>query len=262
MQTIINRTEPQDIIVTVGPSSYDSFSIQRMDELGATCFRINLSHTELPDFVPIIEKMEDWTDKPICPDTQGYQFRPRNVSAFTDKDLAVFRASKGLNVHTVFLSFCSYPEDVVELRSYFEYETTVIAKIENAEGLRNLPSILEVADGILIDRGDLSKDVPLWKIAYAQDYIISEAVKVHTPVSVATNLMESMMSESEPTRAEVNDIVKLLDVGVSGLVLAGETAIGKHPVKVVQFMKKIIDGYGAYYKCSTRPELLAWLLEK
>jgi len=151
---------------------------------------------------------------------------------------------------------------VTELRSYFEYETTVIAKIENAEGLRNLPSILEVADGILIDRGDLSKDVPLWKIAYAQDYIISEAVRVHTPVSVATNLMESMILEAEPTRAEVNDIVKLLDVGVSGLVLAAETAIGKHPVKVVNFMKKIIDGYGEYYKCTTRPELLDWLLEK
>ncbi len=166
MKDIINRVVGQDIIVTVGPSSYNSFSIQRMDELGATCFRINLSHTELQDFVPILEKMEDWTEKPICPDTQGYQFRPRNVSAFTDKDLEVFRASKGLNVHTVFLSFCSYPEDVTELRSYFEYDTTVIAKIENAEGLRNLPSILEVADGILIDRGDLSKDVPLEKIRY------------------------------------------------------------------------------------------------
>ncbi len=252
----------KDIIVTVGPSSFNSFAIQRMDELGANYFRINLSHTELEDFEEVFCTIAEWTEKPICPDTQGYQFRPRNVSAFTDKDLSVFKIMKNLNPYTVFLSFCSYPEDVTELRSYFEYETRVIAKIENAEGLRNLPSILEVADGILIDRGDLSKDVPLWKIAYAQDYIISEAVRVHTPVSVATNLMESMVSESEPTRAEVNDIVKLLDVGVSGLVLAGETAIGKHPVKVVQFMKKIIDGYGAYYKCSTRPELLAWLLEK
>ena len=262
MNEIINRVVPQDIIVTVGPSSFNSFSIQRMDELGATCFRINLSHTKMQEFDSIFTEIERWTDKPICPDTQGYRFRPRNVSAFTDKDLEAFQISKHLNVHTIFLSFCSYPEDVTELRSHFEYETTVIAKIENSDGLRNLQPILEVADGILIDRGDLSNDVPLEKIAYAQDYIIKEAVRLHVPVSVATNLMESMVSESEPTRAEVNDIVKLLDVGVSGLVLAGETAIGKHPVKVVNFMKKIIDGYGEYYKCRTRPELLDWLLDK
>ena len=262
MNDITPRVVPQDIIVTVGPSSFNSFAIQRMDELGATCFRINLSHTKVEDFEDVFCAIAEWTDKPICPDTQGYQFRPKNVSAFTDKDLEVLKISKNLNVHTVFLSFCSYPEDVMELRTYFEYETRVIAKIENAEGLRNLPGILEVADGILIDRGDLSKDVPLEKIPYAQDYIINECMRAQVPVSVATNLMESMVSAPEPTRAEVNDIVKLLDLGVSGLVLAGETAIGKHPVIVVHFMKKIIDGHGEYYKCRTRPDLLKWLLEK
>ena len=117
-----------------------------------------------------------------------------------------------------------------------------------------------MSDAILIARGDLSKDIPLIKIPYAQDYIVEWAWAMNTSVYVATNLMESMLSESEPTRAEVNDIVKTLDSGVSGLVLAGETAIGRHPIDAVRVMKEIMDKFDEHPE--NEADLLRWLIQK
>jgi pyruvate kinase len=161
---------------------------------------------------------------------------------------------------TVFLSFCSWPEDVAELKTHFDHPITVISKIENAVGLQNLAEICEVSDGILIDRYDLSKDIPLVKIPYAQDYIVKTAGLCNTPVYVATNLMESMMTEPLPNRAEANDIVKTLDSGVAGLVLAGETAIGRHPIDAVRIMKEIMDKFDEHPE--DEADLVGWLLQK
>ena len=128
----------------------------------------------------------------------------------------------------------------------FSYKTNIIAKIENYKSLANIKSICNEADGILIDRGDLSRVVPIEKIAFAQKEIIRVANYFSTPVYIATNLMESMIERAEPTRAEVNDIVASLDSGAAGLVLAAETAIGKYPIKCVRTMKKIITEHFKY----------------
>ena len=107
----------------------------------------------------------------------------------------------------VFLSYCSHADDIIKLRNYFNYEIDVISKIESELGLKNLGEICPNSDGILIDRGDLSRHIPLEKVAFAQLYILKIAKLFSVPVYVATNLMESMIKKSKPTIAEINDIV-------------------------------------------------------
>ncbi len=260
------------IIATVGPASFAPSIVKAMDKAGVDFFRINLSHTEVEDVETVYTMITSWTDKPVCPDTRGVEHRDhplgraRRMLGYTDrpsgltkKDVEKLKILNRLGASTVYLSFCSWAEDVAELKSHFDHPITVISKIENACGLRNLEEICEASDGILIDRFDLSKDIPLVKIPYAQDYIVEVSLACSTPVYVATNLMESMMIEPLPNRAEANDIVKTLDSGVAGLVLAVETAIGQHPIAAVRIMKEIMD------KFDDRPEgeddLIGWLID-
>jgi pyruvate kinase len=167
--------------------------------------------------------------------------RPVTLPRFSEKDLAAFKISKKLGIDTIFLSFCSKGEDVLELRKLFDYPIKVISKVESNIALINLSSICEESDAILIDRGDLSRDVPLAKIAYAQSFILKTATNLKVPAYVATNLVESMIDNSEPTRAEIHDIVNTLESGASGLVLAAETAIGKHPVECVRVISNLLQ---------------------
>ena len=149
--------------------------------------------------------------------------------------------SKDMGLDIFYLSFCSNGDDVKEMRNRFDYDIQIISKVESKKGLYNLESICKESDAVLIDRGDLSRDVPLEKIPFAQKYILDEAKSRNTHVYVATNLMENMINNSKPTRAEVNDIRATLNDGADGLVLAAETAIGKYPVECVRIMSRIIN---------------------
>ena len=164
-----------------------------------------------------------------------------NIPALSKKDIAIIEIANRLQQKNVFLSFCSSHNDVKLLRQKYDYDINVISKIESLSALNNLELICNESDGILIDRGDLSRDVPLEKIAIAQKYIMEKGLGADTPVYVATNLMESMLENSKPTRAEVHDIVSTLNMGAQGLVLAAETAIGNYPVEAVRMMSKIIN---------------------
>ena len=258
----------RQIIATIGPASFAPSIVKEMDRAGVDIFRINLSHTAVEDIEFVYTMISSWTDKPVCPDTQGVEGRDSarhfgfgvRPPGLSEKDIEMLKVLNRLGASTVFLSFCSWPEDVAELQKHFDRPITVVSKIENKTGLRNLKEICAVSDGVLVDRGDLSKDVPLVKIPYAQDYIVEKAREYDTPVYIATNLMESMLYEPMPTRAEVNDIIKTLDVGADGLVLAGETAIGKHPIETVEIMKRIMIEF------EERPEgeaqLVKWLTEE
>jgi pyruvate kinase len=260
------------IIATIGPASFAPSIVKAMDRAGVDFFRINLSHTNVEDVEIVYTMLKSWTDKPVCPDTRGVQYRDHPLarvrrfigycarpSGLTKKDTEKLKVLNRLGASTVYLSFCSWAEDVAELKSHFDHPITVVSKIENACGLQNLEEICGVSDGILIDRYDLSKDIPLVKIPYAQDYIVEVSLAHSTPVYVATNLMESMMIESLPNRAEANDIVKTLDSGVDGLVLAGETAIGRHPIDAVRVMKEIMDKFDEYPE--DVDDLVDWLVD-
>lgn len=177
-----------------------------------------------------------------------YLERNLALEAFTKKDIAAFKIAKKLGIKYISLSFASKKEDITALRRFFDYPVAVISKVESKKALINLEEICKNSDAILIDRGDLSREVPIEKIGLAQTHIISVAKKIKTSVYVATNLLESMVNNFSPTRAEVNDITNTLLSGAKGLVLAAETAIGKHPVECVRMAHDIISEVAKYKK--------------
>lgn len=162
-----------------------------------------------------------------------------NIPPFTEKDILAIDLAKKLNIKNIALSFTSNAKDVRTLRSYFKKKIIITSKIESKKALKNLNEILEEADKILIDRGDLSKEIPLPMIPKKQKEIIHAANRKKVPVFVATNLLESMVIKAEPTRAEVNDIYNTLIDGADGLVLAAETAIGKYPKECIDMILQV-----------------------
>ncbi len=159
----------------------------------------------------------------------------------TEKDRMAIRIGLDNGVKNFAMSFTNAPGDVDVMRKLCGSQASIICKIESRAGVKNLNDILKRADAILIDRGDLSRSVPIELVPFLQRRIISTARYLDTPVFVATNLLESMVTTQTPTRAEVNDVVSTLEMGASGLVLAAETAIGQFPVEAVQMIRSLID---------------------
>jgi pyruvate kinase len=167
--------------------------------------------------------------------------RDLDFEPLTKKDTEAIKIGLGLGIKNFALSFANAPEDVDKMRELCGPDANIICKIESPESLANLEGIVERADEILIDRGDLSRKVPIEKVPFLQRRIISFARSRKTPVFVATNLLESMVTRKSPTRAEVNDVVSTLLMGADGLVLAAETAIGRYPVETVAMIRNLID---------------------
>ncbi len=144
--------------------------------------------------------------------------REVTLPAFTKKDLQIFAMAKKEKVKHVALSFASSKEDVLALRKIFGHPVFLISKIESKKGVENFEEICKASDAILIDRGDLSRDVPMEKIGLIQKHIIERANVLKKPVYVATNLLETRIENLKPTRAEINDITNTLLSGADGLV--------------------------------------------
>lgn len=316
------------ILSTVGPASLNNRIIEEMTSLGVNLFRINLSHTKLEDVTNVIDKIQSWTDVPVCLDSEGAQIRngpmesdhvvfnvsdsihihrepvpgdsrniyftplsvfnqlrigdtirvdfnaatirvieinetyavaeviqsgyvgsnkavdidrPINLDPVTPKDEAAFKIGKEKGLTHFALSFTNCANDVNRVREIIGENANLISKIESIRGVLNLDEILPLVDQILIDRGDLSREVPIEKIPFVQRTIIRHASTHNTPVYVATNLLESMIHSASPTRAEVNDVASTLLMGASGLVLAAETAIGAHPVGAVKMIRSVFE---------------------
>ncbi len=324
----------KEILCTLGPASMDAQVIRRLEELGATLFRINLSHTTLSALPEAIRFIQDCSDVPVCVDSEGAQIRtgdfvhgqvemrentivrayfrrvpgdpfnfnlyPRNIAgelkfgdfisidfdsvlvqvidfensngnrcvvmrvlnggivgsnkavtvdrdmampALTEKDAAAIPIALSMGVRHFALSFANRSSDVEAIRKITSEDSVIISKIECLKGLRNLDSIAAVSDALLIDRGDLSRQVAIEKIPRLQKKIIGQARALDKKVYVATNLLESMVTASVPTRAEVNDIYNTLADGADGLVLAAETAIGAYPVRCATMVVKLIQEF-------------------
>jgi len=167
--------------------------------------------------------------------------RDIEMPPLTAKDVEAMRIGRELGIRHVALSFAHRPGDVDQIRTLAHPNAVVISKIECLSGLAHLEAIAQRSDAVLIDRGDLSRQVPLERVPLAQKQIIRVAKQVGVPVYVATNLMESMTTEPAPTRAEVNDVFNTMMDGADGLVLAGETAVGKYPIECVSMVKKLIQ---------------------
>ena len=320
----------KEILCTLGPASMNDRVIARLEELGVTLFRINLSHTALDDIADAIGFITSRTRVPLSLDTEGAQvrtgpllkpalrmdenslvhahreavpddaenfnfyppgiiseFRPgdlisidfnavlvqvvecsadtvamrvlnggmfgRNkavtvnrpiaMPALTEKDRAAVGIGVDMGITHFALSFANSGGDVETLRELTGKGAYILSKIECRNGVENLDDIARLSDAILIDRGDLSREVPIEMIPACQKTIIEKS-KVHgRKVYVATNFLESMITEPGPTRAEVNDIYNTFLDGADGIVLAAETAIGKHPIRCANMVTQMINAF-------------------
>lgn len=162
------------------------------------------------------------------------------IMAQQDKDDIAFGVSQ--NIDFVAASFVSFPEEVREIRSYLDSlgsHARIIAKIENEEGVNNIDGIIDAADGIMVARGDLGVQLPTERIPLAQKYIIGKCRKAGKPVITATQMLDSMIVNPRPTRAELTDVANAIFDGTDATMLSGETANGKYPVEAVETMARI-----------------------
>ena len=178
------------------------------------------------------------------------------LEVVTPKDKKAIAIGLDMGVRNFSLSFANSAKDVVLMRELIGSESNLISKIESIKGVLNLDDILSCSDQILIDRGDLSREVPIEKIPFLQRRIVSRAKSKNVPVFVATNLLESMTDAKSPTRAEVNDVISTLLMGADGLVLAAETAIGKYPLEVVRMINSLIKEYGRWTPTSSFEDII------
>jgi len=319
-----------EILCTIGPASLKADILERLEKLGVSLFRINLSHTRLEDVEPVVRFIQGHSRVPVCLDSEGAQIRttalvdgavtlrentlvtiharlvpgdaanigfyppvtlaqfqpgdfvsidfnavltqvveaapervvvrvinggkvgsnkavtvhrPIAMPALTEKDKAAIAIGRRLGIRHVALSFANSPEDVDEVRALAGEGTFVMSKIECRNGVDRLEAIALKSDAILIDRGDLSREIPIERIPAAQKHIIATAKRLGRKVYVATNLLETMVATPQPTRAEVNDIFNTLVDGADGLVLAAETAIGNFPIECAAMVVRLIHEF-------------------
>lgn len=146
--------------------------------------------------------------------------------------------------------------DVREIRSLLDREGSsirIIAKVENQEGISNLSEILAVADGIMVARGDLGVEIDFTEIPILQKDMIAKCVACGKPVITATQMLDSMIENPRPTRAEITDVANAIYDGTSAIMLSGETAAGKYPVEAVRTMDAIARKTEANVDASVRP---------
>ena len=164
------------------------------------------------------------------------------ISALTAKDREDLDFGLAHGVDLVALSFVRTAADVRELKEIIAgrgLDTPVIAKIEKPEAVDRIKEILEVADGIMVARGDLGVEIPLKQVPMVQKFLIAEANRVGKPVITATQMLASMVNNPRPTRAEVTDVANAILDGTDAVMLSEETAVGHYPVEAVRFLDGI-----------------------
>jgi pyruvate kinase len=167
-----------------------------------------------------------------------------SMPSLTDKDKQDVLFAIENKLDWLALSFVRKPEDIVCLREYIEsfYGTQgIIAKIEKPEAVKHIDQIIEVSDGIMVARGDLGVEVDFNKVPVIQKQIVSKCVNMAKPVIIATQMLDSMIYNFRPTRAEANDVANAVMDLADAVMLSGETAIGKYPVESVHSMQEIIN---------------------
>ena len=168
--------------------------------------------------------------------------RPLPMPALTEKDLQDLKLAVELGVDYVALSFVRHPEDVLACQRHLAAlgcRAAVIAKLEKLEAIRNLGKILEVADAVMVARGDLGVELKLGELPAVQKEVIDHANRAGVPVITATEMLESMVTSNRPTRAEASDVANAIWDGTDAVMLSQETSVGAHPVEAVRAMARI-----------------------
>ena len=171
------------------------------------------------------------------PDTQ------LSIPSLTEKDKRDLEFGLQHGVDWVGLSFVRKADDIIELKQLIKQhgsDAYVVAKIEKPEAVRNLEEILQVTDAAMVARGDLGVEMPMEDVPIIQKRIVKRGLELSKPVIIATQMMESMITNPNPTRAEANDVANAVMDGADAVMLSAETSVGKYPVKVVEAMQRII----------------------
>ena len=163
------------------------------------------------------------------------------TSAMTEKDRADLLAALEENIDWIALSFVQRPEDVTEVQAIARGRALVMAKIEKPQAIARLEEILEVADAVMVARGDLGVEMPLERVPGLQKTITRLARRLGKPVVVATQMLESMITTPVPTRAEVSDVATAVFEGADAVMLSAESASGQFPREAVQTMNRIAE---------------------
>jgi pyruvate kinase len=172
-----------------------------------------------------------------------------SAGALTDKDRADIELAASLGVDYLAVSFARDAPDIEEARRLLRAagsDGRIVAKIERSEAIGNLTEIIKASDAVMVARGDLGVEVGYAELTGLQKHIIEETRKHSRVVITATQMMESMITSPLPTRAEVSDVANAVLDGTDAVMLSGETAVGKYPVKAVEAMAQVIEGAEKY----------------
>jgi len=183
-----------------------------------------------------------------------------SLPCLTEKDLVDLNFALEHNVDWVGLSFVRSARDIIELQHLISAEkckAKVIAKIEKPEAIDEIDEIIKESDALMVARGDLGVEIPYQNVPLIQKMIINKSMKHAKPVIVATQMMESMITNITPTRAEVNDVANAVLDGADAVMLSGETSVGDNPVEVIKTMTNIvkeIESFDGIYNQEEIPE--------
>ncbi|HNI71665.1 MAG TPA: pyruvate kinase, partial [Marmoricola sp.] len=167
-----------------------------------------------------------------------------SVPALSEKDEADLRFALGLTVDFIALSFVRSAQDAIDVRRIMDevgQQLPVIAKIEKPQAVTNLDDVIDAFDGVMVARGDLGVEIPLEQVPVIQKRVVARARRKAKPVIVATQMLDSMISQPAPTRAEASDVANAVLDGTDAVMLSGETSVGRYPVETVQTMTRIIE---------------------
>lgn len=167
-----------------------------------------------------------------------------SLPSLTEKDIEDLKFALDNNADWIGLSFVRSARDIIELKHHIltaQSSARVIAKIEKPEALSQIDDIIAQCDALMVARGDLGVEIPLEQVPVIQKMLIKKCLLSAKPVIVATQMMESMITNISPTRAEVNDVANAVLDGADAVMLSGETSVGRFPVKVIEIMNQIVS---------------------